>query len=200
MNHSVNLAHREGRRDEDAVLGVGAVRLSMVPGGGRDPQAESRRSRSACTWRSTRSGAAIAGGRCSARRGVPSLVDSVGYFLSSGEAFLASKYDLGEVERELSAQVERALASGLKIAYVDAHMGTAGRRRSCARSPSASREVRARHLDILRRGLLHALGRAGRGEEVDIARAPREREARHGQPRRGAHRRANPGDGGRSST
>jgi chitin disaccharide deacetylase len=59
------------------------------------------------------------------KAGVPSLVDSVGYFLSSGDAFLASKYDLGEVERELSAQVERALASGLKITYVDPHMGTA---------------------------------------------------------------------------
>jgi predicted glycoside hydrolase/deacetylase ChbG (UPF0249 family) len=32
---------------------------------------------------------------------------------------------LGEVERELSAQVERALRSGLKIDYVDFHMGTA---------------------------------------------------------------------------
>ena len=59
------------------------------------------------------------------RGGVPSLVDSAGYFRSSGEGFLASHYDLGEVERELSAQVERALASGLKISYVDAHMGTA---------------------------------------------------------------------------
>jgi chitin disaccharide deacetylase len=59
------------------------------------------------------------------KAGVPSLVDSAGYFLPSGDAFLASKYDLGEVERELSAQMERALASGLKISYVDAHMGTA---------------------------------------------------------------------------
>jgi chitin disaccharide deacetylase len=56
---------------------------------------------------------------------VPTLVDSVGYFLPSSEAFLAHTYDLGEVERELSAQVERALRSGLKIAYVDYHMGTA---------------------------------------------------------------------------
>jgi predicted glycoside hydrolase/deacetylase ChbG (UPF0249 family) len=32
---------------------------------------------------------------------------------------------LGEVERELSAQIERALRSGLKITYVDAHMGMA---------------------------------------------------------------------------
>src|SRR3989442_4617887 len=44
---------------------------------------------------------------------------------SSTEQFLARKYDLGEVERELSAQVERALRSDLKISYVDYHMGTA---------------------------------------------------------------------------
>jgi len=56
---------------------------------------------------------------------VPSLVDSVGYFLPSTDQFLARAYDLGEVERELSAQVERALGSGLKISYVDHHMGTA---------------------------------------------------------------------------
>jgi len=70
-------------------------------------------------WRNYRWGPVLGKG------GVPSLVDSVGYFHSSGEEFLASHYDLGEVERELSAQVERALASGLKISYVDAHMGTA---------------------------------------------------------------------------
>jgi predicted glycoside hydrolase/deacetylase ChbG (UPF0249 family) len=70
-------------------------------------------------WRNYRWGPVLGKG------GVPSLVDSVGYFLPSREAFLASKYDLGEVERELSAQVERALASGLKITYVDAHMGMA---------------------------------------------------------------------------
>jgi hypothetical protein len=56
---------------------------------------------------------------------VPSLVDSVGYFHPSTGQFLARAYDLGEVERELSAQVERALRSGLKITYVDYHMGTA---------------------------------------------------------------------------
>ena len=70
-------------------------------------------------WRGYRWGPVLGKG------GVPSLVDSAGYFHSSGEAFLASHYDLGEVERELSAQVERALASGLKISYVDPHMGTA---------------------------------------------------------------------------
>jgi predicted glycoside hydrolase/deacetylase ChbG (UPF0249 family) len=70
-------------------------------------------------WRGYRWGPVLGKG------GVPSLVDSAGYLRSSGEDFLASHYDLGEVERELSAQVERALASGLKISYVDAHMGTA---------------------------------------------------------------------------
>jgi len=59
------------------------------------------------------------------KEAVPSLVDSVGYFLPSTDAFLAHKYDLGEVERELSAQVERARRSGLRIDYVDYHMGTA---------------------------------------------------------------------------
>src|SRR2546427_1747659 len=52
------------------------------------------------------------------KEAVPSLVDSVGYFLSSSDEFLAHKYDLGEVERELSAQVDRAVRSGLKISYV----------------------------------------------------------------------------------
>ena len=57
--------------------------------------------------------------------GVPSLVDSVGYFHHSVPAFLESDYDLRDVERELTAQVERALRSGLTIDYVDFHMGTA---------------------------------------------------------------------------
>jgi predicted glycoside hydrolase/deacetylase ChbG (UPF0249 family) len=59
------------------------------------------------------------------RGGVPSLVDSAGYLRPSVPDFLQSKYDLAEVERELSAQMDRAMASGLKIAYLDPHMGTA---------------------------------------------------------------------------
>jgi len=70
-------------------------------------------------WRDYRWGPVLGMG------GVPSLADSVGYFLPSTRAFLASKYDLGEVERELSAQVERAMRSGLKITFLDAHMGMA---------------------------------------------------------------------------
>ncbi|HEV7990699.1 MAG TPA: ChbG/HpnK family deacetylase [Gemmatimonadaceae bacterium] len=70
-------------------------------------------------WRNYRWGPVLGKG------GVPSLVDSAGYLRASGEEFLRSKYDLGEVERELSAQVDRAMMSGLRISYVDAHMGTA---------------------------------------------------------------------------
>jgi chitin disaccharide deacetylase len=59
------------------------------------------------------------------KEAVPSLVDSVGYFMASSDEFLAHHYDLGEVERELTAQMDRAVRSGLKISYVDTHMGTA---------------------------------------------------------------------------
>jgi chitin disaccharide deacetylase len=71
-------------------------------------------------WRNYRWGPVLG------KTAVPSLVDSVGYFLPSTRAFLDSKYDLGEVERELDAQMQRAATSGLKISYVDFHMGTAG--------------------------------------------------------------------------
>jgi chitin disaccharide deacetylase len=56
---------------------------------------------------------------------VPSLVDSLGYFLPSVDQFLKSKYMINDVEKELTAQIERAIATGLKISYVDPHMGIA---------------------------------------------------------------------------
>lgn len=56
---------------------------------------------------------------------VPSLVDSLGFFRASVDEFKKSNYQLNEVEKELSAQIERALASGVQIHYIDAHMGTA---------------------------------------------------------------------------
>jgi predicted glycoside hydrolase/deacetylase ChbG (UPF0249 family) len=56
---------------------------------------------------------------------VPSLVDGNGYFLPSTKEFLKSNYHLVEVEQELTAQVERAINSGLNIDYIDYHMGTA---------------------------------------------------------------------------
>ena len=59
------------------------------------------------------------------RSAVPSLVDSLGYFPYSTEAFAKSGYKMDEVEKELSAQIERALHSGIKITYIDPHMGIA---------------------------------------------------------------------------
>ena len=59
------------------------------------------------------------------RTAVPTLVDSEGYFFQSAEALHRNRPDPREVERELRAQIERALRSGLKIDYVDYHMGTA---------------------------------------------------------------------------
>jgi predicted glycoside hydrolase/deacetylase ChbG (UPF0249 family) len=56
---------------------------------------------------------------------VPSLVDSLGYFHNTGRIFSQGNYKLDEVEKELSAQIERALHSGIKITYMDPHMGVA---------------------------------------------------------------------------
>jgi predicted glycoside hydrolase/deacetylase ChbG (UPF0249 family) len=64
-------------------------------------------------------------GPVSGRSAVPTLVDADGYFFPSSEALYRNHPDLGEIERELRAQIERARRSGLKIDYVDYHMGTA---------------------------------------------------------------------------
>ncbi len=56
---------------------------------------------------------------------VPSLVDSLGYFFPSRATFNNNHPSLAEIEKELRAQIERALNSGLKIVYLDHHMGTA---------------------------------------------------------------------------
>ena len=61
------------------------------------------------------------------RTAVPSLVDADGYFFPSSEALHQNHPDLKEVEKELRAQIDRAMHSGLKIDYVDYHMGTAVR-------------------------------------------------------------------------
>jgi predicted glycoside hydrolase/deacetylase ChbG (UPF0249 family) len=58
---------------------------------------------------------------------VPSLVDENGYFFPSAEALRQHNPNVAEVEKELRAQIERALRSGVKIDYVDYHMGTAVR-------------------------------------------------------------------------
>ena len=58
------------------------------------------------------------------RGAVPTLVDADGYFFPSADALYKNHPDLKEVEKELRAQIERAQRSGLKIDYVDYHMGT----------------------------------------------------------------------------
>jgi len=57
--------------------------------------------------------------------GVPSLVDSVGTFFPSRTKLFENDPDPAEIERELRAQLDRAMASGLKIDYLDYHMGAA---------------------------------------------------------------------------
>ena len=66
-------------------------------------------------------------GPVTGREAVPSLVDADGYFFQSTAALHANKPNLAEVEKELRAQIERAIKSGLRIDYVDYHMGTAVR-------------------------------------------------------------------------
>lgn len=56
---------------------------------------------------------------------VPSLVDSLGFFFPSRALLMANGPKLGEVEKELRAQLRTALKAGLKPEYVDYHMGAA---------------------------------------------------------------------------
>jgi predicted glycoside hydrolase/deacetylase ChbG (UPF0249 family) len=66
-------------------------------------------------------------GPVSGRSAVPTLVDNEGYFFPTSEALHEHHADVREVEKELRAQIERAQRTGLKIDYVDYHMGTATR-------------------------------------------------------------------------
>ncbi|MGQ0713755.1 MAG: ChbG/HpnK family deacetylase [Gemmatimonadaceae bacterium] len=66
-------------------------------------------------------------GPVSGQSAVPTLVDAEGYFFQSAEALYRNRPDVREIETELRAQIERARRSGLEIAYVDYHMGTAVR-------------------------------------------------------------------------
>ncbi|HEV7782879.1 MAG TPA: ChbG/HpnK family deacetylase, partial [Chitinophagaceae bacterium] len=56
---------------------------------------------------------------------VPSLVDSVGNFFPSRTLLFANNPKLSEMETELRAQIDKAIASGLKIDYLDHHMSAA---------------------------------------------------------------------------
>ena len=53
---------------------------------------------------------------------VPSLLDSAGTFWAETQP-VAAKAKAAEVERELRAQVERALAMGIRPTHLDSHMG-----------------------------------------------------------------------------
>lgn len=53
-----------------------------------------------------------------------SLTDSCGYFFPSRVLFFANKPRIKDIENELRAQISRALQSGLRIDYIDYHMGT----------------------------------------------------------------------------
>jgi len=56
---------------------------------------------------------------------VPSLVDSSGTFFPSRSKLFANAPVTAEIEAELRAQIQRAMDSGLKIDYLDYHMGAA---------------------------------------------------------------------------
>ncbi len=64
-------------------------------------------------------------GPVAGREAVPTLVDADGYFFPSTEDLYRNHPAMKQVEKELRAQIARALRSGLKIDYVDYHMGTA---------------------------------------------------------------------------
>ncbi len=64
-------------------------------------------------------------GPVAGRSAVPSLVDSLGFFFPSRSALFGNNPSLKEIEIELRAQVERAVRSGVRIDYLDYHMGAA---------------------------------------------------------------------------
>jgi predicted glycoside hydrolase/deacetylase ChbG (UPF0249 family) len=63
----------------------------------------------------------------SGRGAVPTLVDADGFFFPTSAALHRNNPDLRQVELELRAQLERARNSGLRVDYVDYHMGTVSR-------------------------------------------------------------------------
>jgi predicted glycoside hydrolase/deacetylase ChbG (UPF0249 family) len=106
-------------------------------------------------------------GPVTGREAVPSLVDNVGYFHQSTGAFAKSGYKIEEVEKELSAQIERALASGLKITYIDPHMGIALSTPALrALNRKTCPQIQAGYINLKRTGLFwrnlqRNVGRAG---------------------------------------
>jgi predicted glycoside hydrolase/deacetylase ChbG (UPF0249 family) len=97
------------------------------------------------------------------RTAVPSLVDEDGYFFPSGEALHKHNPNLGEVEKELRAQIERAVHSGLRIDYVDYHMGTVS-------GDPKFREIAERLAHEYKLGMMQYFGEAR--EDAQYAAAP----------------------------
>lgn len=64
-------------------------------------------------------------GPVSGAKAVPSLVDSLGNFFPSRGALFGNNPSLAEIETELRAQLDKAIKTGLKIDYLDYHMGAA---------------------------------------------------------------------------
>lgn len=64
-------------------------------------------------------------GPVAGRSEVPTLVDENGHFHTTAADFAAANVDLQEVEKELRAQIDRALDAGLEVDYLDYHMLTA---------------------------------------------------------------------------
>ena len=64
-------------------------------------------------------------GPVSGKEAVPTLVDSVGYFFPSRSKLFDNNPETKEIEKELRAQIERAMNSGIRIDYIDYHMGAA---------------------------------------------------------------------------
>ena len=56
---------------------------------------------------------------------VPSLVDSCGYFFPSRAKLFGNHPTMLDIEKELRAQIKRAMDSGLQIDYLDYHMSAA---------------------------------------------------------------------------
>ena len=59
------------------------------------------------------------------KEAVPSLVDSNGFFFPSRGKLFANNPQIDEIEKELRSQIDRAMRSGIRIDYLDYHMGAA---------------------------------------------------------------------------
>ena len=58
------------------------------------------------------------------KKAVPSLVNEDGYFFHSEPSLKANKPEKFEIEMEFRAQIDRALKSGIRIDYIDSHLGS----------------------------------------------------------------------------